>query len=80
MHGNRAQRRHSQCRDNAEKILHMPKCKWTGDDTATVLGICVSLLIVLAGTLGYIFCARQLIALVRVLVPLVDFLKMQVCP
>jgi hypothetical protein len=80
MYENREQRRHSKCRDNAKKFLHLPRCKWTGDDTATVFGICVSLLIVLAGTLGYIFCISLLITLVRVLVPLVDFLKMQVCP
>ena len=80
MYGNLARRRHSQCRDNAEKILYMPECKWTGDDTAIVFGICVSLLIVLAGTLGYIFCASLLLTLMRVFIPLVDFLKMQVCP
>ena len=70
----------SKCKDNADKLLHLPRCKWTGDDTATVFGICVSLLIVLAGTLGYIFCVSLLLTLMRVFVPLVDFLKMQVCP
>jgi hypothetical protein len=79
MYGNRAQRRHSKCKDNVDKLLHLPRCKWTGDDTATVLGICVGLLIVLAGTLGYIFCVGLLLTLVRVFVPFVDFIKMQVC-
>ena len=80
MSGNRTHRRHSKCKDSADKLLHLPRCKWTGDDTATVFGICVSLLIVLAGTLGYIFCVSLLLTLMRVFVPLVDFLKMQVCP
>lgn len=57
-----------------------PKCRWTGDDTAIVFGICVSLLIVLAGTLGYILCVSLLPTLMRVFLPLVDLLKMQVCP
>jgi hypothetical protein len=72
--------RQSKCKGNADNLLHLPRCKWTGDDTATVFGICVSLLIVLAGTLGYIFCVSLLLTLMRVFVPLVDFLKMQVCP
>ena len=80
MSGNRVKRRHSKCKDNADKLLHLLRCKWTGDDTATVFGICVSLLIALAGTLGYIFCVSLLLTLMRVFVPLVDFLKMQVCP
>ena len=80
MSGNRTHRRQSKCKDNADKLLHLPKCKWTGDDTATVFGICVSLLIVLAGTLGYIFCVSLLLTLMRVFVPLVDFLRVQVCP
>ena len=80
MSGNRTHRRHSKCKDSADKLLHLPRCKWTGDDTATVFGICVSLLIVLAGTLGYIFCVSLLLTLMRVFVPLVDFLKMQACP
>ncbi len=79
MYENREQRRHSKCRDNAEKFLHRPRCKWTGDDTGTVFGICVSLLVVLAGTLGYIIGVSLLITLVRILVPLSDFLKMQAC-
>jgi hypothetical protein len=80
MYENREQGRHSKCSDNAEKIFYRPRCKWTGDDTATVFGIWVSLLIVLAGTLGYITCVCLLITLVHVLVPLADFLKMQACP
>jgi hypothetical protein len=80
MYENREQRRHSKCSDNAKKFLYRLKSKWTGDDTATVSGICVSLLIVLAGTLGYMIGVRLLITLVRVLVPLLDFLKMQASP
>jgi hypothetical protein len=80
MFENRAERRHSKCRVNGEKLLHLLRFRCTGDDTATVIGICVSLLIVLAGTFGYIFCVGQLITLVRVLVPLANFLKMQTCP
>jgi hypothetical protein len=45
MYENREQRRHSKCRDNAEKFLYRPRCNWTGDDTGTVFGICVSLLV-----------------------------------
>ena len=80
MYENREQRRHSKCRDNAVKFLYRPRCKWTGDDTGTVFGICVSVLIVLAGTLGYIICVSGLMTVVCVLVPLADFLKMQACP
>jgi len=80
MYENRAQRRHSKCADNAEKFFYRPRCNWTGDDTGTVFGICVSLLIVLAGILGCVICVSQLITLVHVLVSLADFLKMQACP
>ena len=76
----REQRRHSHCSNNAKKFLYRHRCKWTGDDTGTVFGICVSLLIVLAGILGYIIGVSLLITLARVLVPLADFLKMQACP
>ena len=79
MYDNRAQRRHSQCSDN-EKVFYRPRCKWTGDDTGTLFGLCVSLLIVLAGTLGYLLCASLVITLVRDLFLLADFLKMQACP
>lgn len=80
MQESRDRRRYSKYRDNVDAWLHRPLCEWTGDDTGTVFGICVSLLIVLAGTLGYIICVSLLITLVRVLVPLVDLLKMQACP
>ena len=80
MYENREQRRHSKCGDNAETFFYRPRCKWTGDDTATVFGICVSLLIALAGTLGYIMCVSLMLTLVRVLVLMADFLKMQTCP
>ena len=80
MYENREQRRHSKCSDNAEKFFYRPRFKWTADDTSTVFGICLSLLIVLAGTLGYIICVSLLITLVRILVPLADLLKMQAFP
>ena len=80
MSENRKQRRHSKCSDNTEKFLDRLSCEWTADDTGTVFGICVSLLIALAGTLGYTICVGLLITLVRVLVLLADFLKMQACP
>jgi hypothetical protein len=80
MYENREQGTHAKCRDNTKKFFDRSRCKWTGDDTGTVFGICVSLLIVLAGTLGYIICVSLLSTLVRVLVPLADLLKMQACP
>jgi hypothetical protein len=80
MHENRVQRRHSKCSDSAEKFLYRTTCKWTGDDTGTVFGICVSLLIVLAGSLSYIICFSLLMTLIRDLVLLVDFFKMQAGP
>ena len=80
MYENREQSRHSKCTDNAETFFYRPRCKRTDDDTGTVFGICVSLLIVFAGTFGYIICVSLLITLVRVLVPLADFLKMQAFP
>jgi hypothetical protein len=80
MSENYEQRRHSKCRDSAEKFFYRSRCKWTCDDTGTVFGICVSLLIVLAGTLAYIICVSLLMALVRAFVPLADFLKMQALP
>ena len=80
MYENREERRHSKCRDNAGKFFFRPRLKWTGDDTGTVFGICVSILIVLAGTLGYIICISLLITLVHALVSLAEFLKMQAFP
>jgi hypothetical protein len=80
MYENHEQRRHSKCSDNSEKVFYRLRCKWTGDDTGTVFGICVSLMIVLAGTLGYIICVSLSITLLRALVLLADFLKMQACP
>lgn len=50
---------------NPDKLFHLPRCKWTGDDTATVFGICVSLLIVLVATVDYIYCVSLLLTLVR---------------
>ena len=75
-----SKKKHSKCSDNAEKSSYRSRCKWTSDDIGTVFGICVSLLIVLAGTLAYSICLSLLITLVRVLVPLTEFLKMQSFP
>jgi hypothetical protein len=80
MYENRGQRRHSKCSDNAENVFYRPRSKWNADDTATVFGICVSLLTVLAGILGYIICVSLLINLVRVLVSLADSLTTQARP
>jgi len=80
MYENRDRRSHSKCSDNAETFFYRPRCMWTADDTATVFGICVSLLIVLPGILGYIICVSLLSTLVHVLVAFADFLKLQVCP
>jgi hypothetical protein len=80
MYEDRDRRRHSKCSDNTETFFYRPGCKWTADDTATVFGICVSLLILLAGTLGYIIGVSLFITLLRILLPLADFLKMQACP
>ena len=80
MYEHRDQWRHSKCKENPETFFHRLRCKWTGDDIGTVFGIFVSLLMVLAGTLGYIICVSLLTTLARVLIPLADFLKMQACP
>jgi len=79
MYENGAPKRQFNCSDN-EKVFYRPKCKWTGDDAGTVFGLCVSLLIVLAGTLGYLLCVGLLIRLVREFFLLADLLKMQACP
>ena len=79
MYENGAPKGHSKCSDN-EKVFYRHRCKWTGDDAGTVFGLCVSLLIVLAGTLGYLLSVGLLIALVRELLLLADLLRMQACP
>lgn len=66
MYENREQRSHSKCMDSEENFSYRTKSKWTADDTGTVFGICVSFLIVLAGTFGYIICVGLLITLLRV--------------
>lgn len=66
MYENREQRSQSKCVDSEENFSYRPKSKWTADDTGTVFGICVSFLIVLAGTFGYIICVGLLITLLRV--------------
>lgn len=58
MQENRERWRHSKCRDNVGSLLHRLRCQWTGDDSATVFGICVSLLTFLAGALAYIVLFR----------------------
>lgn len=51
--------------DNIRDSLHRPGPNFTAEDASTVVGICVSLLIVLAGWLAYIVCFSLLIALTR---------------
>ena len=52
--------RHFKCNDKAGNLLHRLRCKWTVDDTAAVVGTCISLLIVLAGTLSYVIAVSLL--------------------
>ena len=49
------------CNDCASS--HRPGCRFTSDDLATVIGICVSLLAVLTGVLVYVACVDLLIVL-----------------
>lgn len=67
MQENRERRRHSKCRDKEGSLLYRLRCQWTSDDSATVLGICVSLLTVLAGTIAYIIFVVALFRLAVVL-------------
>jgi len=48
---------------------------FTGDDAATVIGICVSLLVMLAGALVCIVCLDLLTISLQILAPFADILK-----
>ena len=50
-------------RDNNSDSLHRPTCKLTSDDDATVVGICVSLLVMLTGALVCTICFDLLMVL-----------------
>ena len=50
-------------RDNGGDSLHRPTCKLTSNDAATVIGICVSLLVMLTGALVCIVCFGLLMVL-----------------
>jgi hypothetical protein len=56
---------HSKRIDNVRDSLHRSGSSFTVEDAGTVVGICVSLLIVLAGALAYIVCFSLPIALAR---------------
>jgi hypothetical protein len=68
MYEDREQKRHSQCRDDAEKFFYRLRCDWNGDDIGTLLGICVGLFILLASALAYFISIGLLILLARALV------------
>ena len=63
MQEHRKRGRHCKCNAKAGNLLHRLRCKWTADDTAAVLGTCISLLIVLAGALSYVIGVSLLIRL-----------------
>ena len=51
--------------DNDSDSRHRPRCKLTSDDVATVIGICVSLLVMLTGALLCIVCFGVLMMLLH---------------
>jgi hypothetical protein len=53
-------------RCNHGRSLHRPRWMLTSDDVATVIGICVSLLIMLAGALVCIACFGLLMVLMHI--------------
>jgi hypothetical protein len=54
------------CRNNDGDSRHRPRCKLTSDDVATVIGICVSLLVMLTGALVCIVCFGLLMMLLHI--------------
>jgi hypothetical protein len=68
MYENREQRRHSKCCDDEGNLLYRRRCKFTGDDASTLLGICVGLFILLASAFAYFLSIGLLILLARALV------------
>jgi hypothetical protein len=57
---------HHKCRDNDGCSLHRPRPKLTADDAFTVIGICVSLLVMLAGALVCFVCFGLLMVLLHI--------------
>ena len=56
---------HHKRRDHDSDSLHQPRCTLTADDASTVIGLCVSFLVMLAGVLAYIIGFGLLMALVH---------------
>ena len=57
---------HNNRRCNHGRSLHWPRCRLTCDDVASVIGICVSLLVMLAGALVCIVCFGLLMVLLHI--------------
>jgi len=53
-------------RDNDGDSLYRPTCMLTSDDVATVMGICVNLLVMLTGGLVCIVCFGLLMMLMHI--------------
>jgi hypothetical protein len=53
-------------RDNDGDSPHRPICKLTSDAAATVIGICVSLLVMLTGAFLFIVCFGLLMVLLHI--------------
>ena len=68
MDENQEQRKHLKCRNYDDRSLHRRRCKFTGDDAGTLLGICVGLFIVLASALVYVMTIDLAVLLGRSLV------------
>lgn len=51
------------CRSNDGGSLHRAASTITGDDAATLVGICVSLLVLITGALVFVFCIELLTVL-----------------
>jgi hypothetical protein len=59
------QRGHHKRGDNDGESLQRPRSKLTGDDASTVIGLCVSFLVMLTGALVYIVGFGLLMAMVH---------------
>lgn len=57
---------HHKRRNNDGDALHRPASKLTSDDDATVIGICVCLLVMLTGALVCIVCFDLLMVLLHI--------------
>ena len=65
MQGDHYQSGYHKRRDNDGDSLYRPKCKLTADDAGTVIGLCVSFLVMLTGALVYIVIFGLLMAQVQ---------------